>query len=928
MNKSISQAVSKGLVALAMMQAGQAAFAATGGVEYRVAWDSADSRYHVYMRPTSTPLPQDISMTGQVTLRVPHATGTDKFTVVSIAPKTNTSWSLSSDVPSPEEDTSVDYLSFTYTPINVKAFAFQAGVETEAFSFTTKGACVEGVELMDNQNDPFNQPPANPDNSAGTNPGNQFANTGWGVTDDNDYIGNYGGPVTCSSTVNTPPTAANDTATTNAETAVTIDVIGNDTDADGDALSIMSVTNGSHGTVAVNGTQLVYTPASGFSGSDSFTYTVSDGKDTATATVNVTVEASTASNTAPVAVNDSASTQFATPATINVLANDTDADADTLSITSVTNGSHGTVAINGTQLVYTPASGFSGPDSFTYTISDGKDTATATVNVTVEASTASNTAPVAVDDSASTQFATPITINVLANDTDADADTLSITSVTNGSNGTAVVDQGKIVYTPADGFKGSDSFTYTISDGKDSATASVNMTVQADLDAQDDDFAVDPDSTVNTFDVLGNDTLPNGQNVTIEILAQPMHGSVSIQDGKILYVPHSGYSGADSITYQITDERGYTTQARIAIKVGTSTEACGTAPDAPQANSVYYRVGWSNTDQRYHVYMYPGDMPSPNQLVGAQVTLKVPHATGSDKFTPTGLQSAFTGLAWSNTSTVPAPTEDTASDYLSFTPTISDAQAMQWTAGAEVEVFSFANSGACLGGINLIDNQNDPFNQPVDNPNNSVGTNPGNSLTNLGWGTADADNYAGNYGCAAVCVPPPLDTDGDGLLDSDEILLGTDPMEQDSDGDTVRDDEEVGGDVSNPLDTDGDGIINALDGDDDGDGILSFWEGYNKPLPSVDTDNDGTPDYLDKDDDNDGIQTRDENADPNTDGKPDDAADADGDNIPDYLDASTIAPPPPGKSVAVPTLTEWAQILLSLLLGAVAVLRFRRLNKD
>lgn len=817
-----------------MMQVGQVAFAATGGVEYRVAWDSGDSSYHVYMRPTSTPLPQDISMTGQVTLRVPHATGADKFTVVSIAPKTNTSWSLSSDVPSPEEDTNVDYLSFTYTPINVKAFAFQAGEETEAFSFTTNGPCVDGVELMDNQSDPFNQPPANPDNSAGTNPGNQFANTGWGVTDDNDYLGNYGGPVSCSSTVNTPPTAANDTATTDAEMAVTIDVIGNDTDADGDTLSIMSVTNGSNGTVAVNGTQLVYTPASGFSGSDSFAYTVSDGKDTATATVNVTVNAATASNTAPVAV----------------------------------------------------------------------------------------------DDSASTQFATPVTIDVLANDTDADTDTLSITSVTNGSNGTAVVDQGKIVYTPADGFKGSDSFTYTISDGKDSATASVNMTVLADLDAQDDDFSVDPDSTANTFDVLGNDTLPSGQNVTIEILAQPMHGSVSIQDGKILYVPQSGYNGTDSITYQITDERGYTTQASITIRVGTSTEACGTAPDAPQANSVYYRVGWDGTDQRYHVFMYPGDMPSPNQLTYAQVTLKVPHATGGDTFKATGLQSAFTGLEWSNTSTVPAPAEDPTSDYLSFTPTINDAQAMQWTAGAEVEVFSFANAGACLGGINLIDNQNDPFNQPVGDPDNSVGTNPGNSLTNLGWGTSNADNYAGNYGCAAVCVPPPLDTDGDGLLDSDEILLGTDPMEQDSDGDTVRDDEEVGGDVSNPLDTDGDAIINALDGDDDGDGILSFWEGYNKPLPSVDTDSDGTPDYLDKDDDNDGIQTRDENADPNADGQPDDAADADGDSIPDYLDASTIVPPPPGKSVAVPTLTEWAQILLSLLLGAVAVFHFRRLNKN
>ncbi|QLQ30295.1 MAG: hypothetical protein HZT40_00180 [Candidatus Thiothrix singaporensis] len=69
----------------------------SGGVEYRVGWSSADSRYHVYMRPTTAPSP-DLSMTSQVTLRVPHATGANKFTVADIQPKTGTSWSLSSEV--------------------------------------------------------------------------------------------------------------------------------------------------------------------------------------------------------------------------------------------------------------------------------------------------------------------------------------------------------------------------------------------------------------------------------------------------------------------------------------------------------------------------------------------------------------------------------------------------------------------------------------------------------------------------------------------------------------------------------------------------------------------------------------------------------------------------------------------------------------
>ncbi len=814
-----------------MMQAGQVAFAATGGVEYRIAWESADSRYHVYMRPTSTPSP-DLSMTGQVTIRVPHATGADKFTVVDITPKTNTSWSLSSEVASPLEDKTVDYLSFTYSPVNVKAFAFQSGVEVEAFNFSTTGSCISGVELIDNENDPFNQPPTNPDNSAGTNPGNQFANAGWGTTDDNDYLGNYGGAVSCETVVNNAPSAANDAITTNENTAVNI----------------------------------------------------------------------------------------------NVLANDSDADGDTLTISSVTNGSNGTAVIDNGKVVYTPDTGFTGTDSFTYIISDGTDTATASVTVTVNKLTSTNAAPVASNDSATTIFELPVTIDVLANDTDADGDTLTISNITNGSNGTTTINNGKVVYTPNAGFTGTDSFTYTVSDDTDTATGTVSVTVEADLNAQDDAFTADS-GTSNTFDVLGNDTLPDGLTVTLSIVGQPTHGTVSIVDNKIVYVPDPTYSGDDTITYRITDSRGYQTEASITITVKASVSSCSTAPETPQANSVYYRIDWSSTDQRYHVYMYPGDLPSPNQLVSGQVTLKAPHAEGTDKFVVTDIQSAFTGLTWSNDSSVAAPTEDTSSDYLSFTPGISDSEAMQWTAGTEVEVFSFSNSGTCLGDVSLIENASDPFNQPPDEPSNSAGTNPGNSLTNLGWGSSGDNNYAGNYGCAATCVAVPKDSDGDGLTDTEEATLGTDPENTDSDGDTVNDGDEVGGDVSNPLDTDGDGIINALDGDDDGDGILSYWEGYTKPLPSVDTDADGTPDYLDKDDDNDGVQTQDENPDPNADGKPDDAIDTDGDGIPDYLDASTVVDPGTGSSVAVPTLTEWAQILLSILLGVIGVRRFMRLNK-
>ena len=137
---------------------------------------------------------------------------------------------------------------------------------------------------------------------------------------------------------------------------------------------------------------------------------------------------SAAGNAAPVAVDDTATTPEDTATTIAVLANDTDANGDTLTVTAVTTPAHGTAAINANGTVtYTPAANYAGADSFTYTIGDGQGAAaTATVSVTV---TGGNDAPVAVNDAVTTAEDTAVVIPVLANDTDGDGDTLSITAV-------------------------------------------------------------------------------------------------------------------------------------------------------------------------------------------------------------------------------------------------------------------------------------------------------------------------------------------------------------------------------------------------------------------------------------------------------------------------------------------------------------------
>jgi len=209
--------------------------------------------------------------------------------------------------------------------------------------------------------------------------------------------------------VNDPPSAQDDSDSTDENTPVNIDVLPNDSDPDGDNLTVQSVTQPDNGSVINNGTDILYTPNADFNGVDIFTYTISDGSgETATATVAVTVAAV---NDPPIAQDDSDSTDEDTPAVIDVLPNDFDPDGDTLTVQSVTQPANGTVANNGTDVVYTPDAAFNGIDVFTYTISDGSGgTATATVTVAVAAI---NDPPVALNDSVVTGEDAAVTILVL-----------------------------------------------------------------------------------------------------------------------------------------------------------------------------------------------------------------------------------------------------------------------------------------------------------------------------------------------------------------------------------------------------------------------------------------------------------------------------------------------------------------------------------
>ncbi len=184
------------------------------------------------------------------------------------------------------------------------------------------------------------------------------------------------------SSTNDPPNAVDDSATVDEDNSVGVAVLSNDSDPDGDTLTLQSYGQPSNGSVSDNGSLITYTPDANFNGTDSFNYTINDGNgNTDTATVFVTINAV---NDNPVASDDQATTNEDVPVDVDVVANDTDIDGDSLFISSLSQPTNGSVVDNGDGTVtYTPNSGYFGSDSFNYTVSDGALSDTATVNLTI-----------------------------------------------------------------------------------------------------------------------------------------------------------------------------------------------------------------------------------------------------------------------------------------------------------------------------------------------------------------------------------------------------------------------------------------------------------------------------------------------------------------------------------------------------------------
>ena len=236
-----------------------------------------------------------------------------------------------------------------------------------------------------------------------------------------------------------------------------------------------------------------------------------------------------------------------------MLANDAGSD---LTITGFTQPAAGTVTRDGEQLVFTPAAGWSGIATFTYTSTDGSGfEVTANVTVTVFPKADANVEV--------TSTGQAITFDVLDNDAGSD---LVVTFPTS-PNGTFVVhEDGTVTFTPNPGYSGISTVIYTITDA-DGLTATADVQITVNPTAANDAIVVEH-NTATVITPLAND---NGTALAITGTTQPSHGTIVVNaDGTITYTPSTGYAGGDSFTYTVTDADGLTSTATVTIMVGAS----------------------------------------------------------------------------------------------------------------------------------------------------------------------------------------------------------------------------------------------------------------------------------------------------------------------------------------------------------------------
>ena len=356
--------------------------------------------------------------------------------------------------------------------------------------------------------------------------------------------------------VDDAPIGVPDTFTADEDAAFADNVLDNDLDVD--SVPVVSLTTGpAIGSVTLepDGT-FVWTRPLDFVGTDSFEYQISDAT-TAVSPVHVDLTV-LALNDAPRPIADAFFGNEGLPISDSVATNDSDPEGDAILYTLTADATHGSVVLDPTSgaFVYTPdGTDYNGPDSFSYSVSDGLD-ASGEVLVDLVILPVDD-APVAVEDTFDGVENVSLNLPVLDNDFDIEGDAMVAMVDTNPAfGGLTPAANGSLDYVPNPGFFGEDSFTYHASaNGLDSLPVTVTVAIAEVDDApigMADAFET-PENTVLLGDVLGNDFDPNGDAMSVTVSLNAAHGNLLLlPSGSFNYTPLVNYVGPDVFQYVIT----------------------------------------------------------------------------------------------------------------------------------------------------------------------------------------------------------------------------------------------------------------------------------------------------------------------------------------------------------------------------------------
>ena len=367
--------------------------------------------------------------------------------------------------------------------------------------------------------------------------------------------------------INDAPIAKPGSLTTQEDTPIPVTLMA--TDPDGDTLTYEIVTAPAYGKLTQAAPNMIYMPDNNYNGTDSFSFRASDGTNQSAITeFSITIQPM---EDAPIAVNESSVTlNEDTPTTITLEASDPDGDPLTYNIERAP--SYGTLSGTGPQVVYTPKKDFNFLDSFTFSVSDGKNKSnTATVYITVNSV---NDPPVANDDKAETFEDEPIDkIRVIANDTDRDKDPLTVKEVTQALHGRVEINpDNTLKYTPEPNYYGLDSFTYTAQD-PDGLTGTAKVQIRIIPINDNPKIVSEPVTTamlgvLYIYDVNAIDP-DGGEKLSYSLLSKPNGMTIDENTGVIEWIPDDILAAPNEVTVSVTDNNdiaAFATQT-FAIKV-------------------------------------------------------------------------------------------------------------------------------------------------------------------------------------------------------------------------------------------------------------------------------------------------------------------------------------------------------------------------